>query len=336
MKNIRIEQAIQDFLDYLASLNRTPATLKTYRQVLGWFAKYAEAHHLVETTGQLSEALVEAWMKHLHEREIKGNTRRAWLTVLKSWSKYLAHKEYTRKDIAYPIAMPKAEKRKPVWVADDKIREALNLLLSDSHPCKDFYANLRDHVLIRLLYVTGMRIGEAMGVDPSKDIQWESQSIEILGKGRKQRTVYADGTTLQILRLYLEEQTKRMPNGHRLFSGPDGRPLSYETLKRIAKRHLGVTPHVLRHSYATNLRLRGMDLDALAELMGHESMETTRIYATLANEELRKRYMACGLLGGNGNGTGELPSPPTPTILPGGEAEVKRVVRKLGRRRAPR
>lgn len=97
-------------------------------------------------------------------------------------------------------------------------------------------------------------------------------------------------------------------------------------------RRDGVSPHVRRHSYATNLRLRGMDLDALAELMGHESLETTRIYATLANEELRERYVACGLLGA-ASGAGEPPkAQPTPVVLPGNGAEVKRVLQRLGKK----
>ncbi len=170
-----------------------------------------------------------------------------------------------------------------------------------------------------------------MSVDPSKDIRWNNNSIEVLGKGRKQRTVYADATTLQLLKLFLEEQQKRVPNGHNLFHSEEGRPLGYATLHRIIQRHLGVSPHVLRHSYATNLRLRGMDLDALAELMGHESLETTRIYATLSNEDLRKRYMACGLLG-DGPGPAEPKPPPNPVVLPGNGVEVERVRRRLGRR----
>ncbi|MEM3206743.1 MAG: tyrosine-type recombinase/integrase, partial [Halobacteria archaeon] len=213
MKKTQIEQAVQDFLDYLATLNRTPATLQTYRRTLGYFTKFAEEKFLAETTDQLNESLVEAWMKSLHERWVKASTRRTWLTVMKSWSKYLAHREHTKKDIAYPIAMPKAERRKPVWVADEKIRETLNYLLSNGNPRTDFWLNLRDHLLIRLLYVTGMRVGEVMGLDPSKDIRWESGSIEVLGKGRKQRTVYADATTMELLKLFLEEQQKRMPNG---------------------------------------------------------------------------------------------------------------------------
>ncbi len=131
------------------------------------------------------------------------------------------------------------------------------------------------------------------------------------------------------MKLFLEEQQKRVPNGHRLFHSEGGRPLCYGTLQRTIQMHLGVSPHVLRHSYATNLRLRGMDLDALAELMGHESLETTRIYATLANEELRRRYLACGLLG---DGPSEPPKPPpSPVVLPGNGVEVERVRRRLGR-----
>lgn len=276
-------------------------------------------------------------MMQMHRDSIMGSTRRSRLTVLKSFSKYLFLKKYAKQDIAYGIAMPKAEKRKPVWVKDEKIREALSYLLSDQHPREDFWLNLRDHLFIRLLYVTGVRISEAMGIDPSKDIDWQEQSIEVYGKGKKQRTVYADATTLEILRIFLSEQAKRFPDGNGIFYSANGKPLTYEALKLIVKKHLGVTPHVLRHSYATNLRLRGMGIDAIAELMGHESMETTRIYATLANEELRKRYNECGLLS-----FGTVPTvistmrgQESYAAMPDGNIEIRRITRKLGRKRPP-
>ncbi len=296
MPKTNLKRAVNEFLRYMASLNRTQNTLVTYQRVLGRFCRFLEKRFLVEHTGQLKESMVEAYMFHLHEKGNMGKTRRSNLCAIKSFSKYLFMKKHTKTDIAYCVALPKAEKTKRMWLREEKIRETLNYLLSDQHPSRDFFANLRDHVLIRLLYVTGIRINEAMTIDPTKDIHWETRSIDIEGKGRKQRTVYADAATLEVLRLFLQEQNKRIPNGHRLFYAESRNPASYETLKRAIKRHLGVTPHILRHSFATNLRLRGMEIDALAELMGHECLETTRIYATLANDELQRRYHECGLL----------------------------------------
>lgn len=337
MKNITISKAIENFLNYMASLNRSENTIKTYHTVLSIFARFVESRYLAEHVGELKENMVEAWMMHMHRQDIMGSTRRTRIKVLKSFSKYLFLKKYAKQDIAYAIAMPRADKRKPVWVRDEKIREVLSYLLSNQHPRKDFWLNLRDHLLIRLLYVTGIRISEAMDIDPSKHVNWHEQSIEIFGKGKKQRTVYADASTLEILKIFLSEQAKRFPDGNRIFRTIDGTPLTYETLKWIVKKNLDVTPHVLRHSYATNLRLRGMDIDAIAELMGHESIETTRIYATLANEELRKRYNECGLLS---FGT----APVSSTIPKAQESyaamldegvEIRKITKKLGRKRPP-
>ena len=337
MKSVKIEKARENFLNYLTSLNRSQGTIKTYHAVLSDFARFVERRYLVDKVRDLKESMVEAWMMQMHKDAIMGSTRRSRLTVLKSFSKYLFLKKYTKQDIAYGIAMPKAEKRKPVWMKDEVIRETLSYLLSDQHPREDFWLNIRDHLLIRLLYVTGVRISEAMGINPSKDISWQDQGIEVYGKGKKQRTVYADATTLQILRVFLEEQAKRFPNGNGIFYSANGRPLTYEALKLIVKKHLGVTPHVLRHSYATNLRLRGMGIDTIAELMGHESMETTRIYATLANEELKKRYNECGLLS-----FGTVPTCVTNTrrldsyaAMPDENIEIRRIAKRLGRKRPP-
>lgn len=181
--------------------------------------------------------------------------------------------QFTHDKIKIPMA--KIPKNLPKYVSNEEILDGINLI--DRTTVK----GLRDYALILFLYASGCRISEALSVQRADIVEgW----LKIrFAKGEKERVVPLAPVATQALELYLAEQTMSSPY---LWLNYRGDPLSRISAYKIVKKYLGVSPHVLRHSFASSLIIGGADLRVVQELLGHSSLETTQIYTHIQKQNL--------------------------------------------------
>ena len=156
---------------------------------------------------------------------------------------------------------------------------------------------MRDALILEMLYSTGVRVSELVNIK-LKDINFHDQKILILGKGNKERYTYYGKRVKELLELYINKARKELPNSEYLFLNKHGKMLNQRVVRMItennafkAKIDVKVTPHTLRHTYATHMLNGGADLKSVGDLLGHENLSTTQIYTHVSNERLRNVYL---------------------------------------------
>jgi integrase/recombinase XerC len=193
------------------------------------------------------------------------------------------------RDPARALAFPRIGRRLPRTLPAEDLKRALDRLIQPDA------ATSRDRALLELAYSAGLRLSELVGLNRG-DVDRRAGLLRVRGKGRRERIVPAGRTALGALDHYLAAR----PAGRAdepVFLGAGARRLSGRTVQRVVRRRLGeiagglgVTPHALRHSFATHLLDRGADLRAIQELLGHRSLATTQIYTHVSASRLRKAY----------------------------------------------
>lgn len=212
------------------------------------------------------------------------------LAAFRSFCRYLKLREWIPEDPTAGLRLPRAGRRLPRFIPE----EELATLLDGDWPEEG--ASVRDRALVELLYATGMRLSELVGLD-REDVDLRRRTARVRGKGNKERVLVFGATGEARLVEYLAQLRE---NGASLrgplFPGRKGR-ISARTVQRIVARHLGRvaraggrSPHVLRHSFATHMLDRGADIRAIQELLGHASLGTTQVYTHVSIEALRKAF----------------------------------------------
>ena len=274
---------MRDEIDrFLASLanerNASPHTLRAYSKDLSQLQTFACArlgHPPVVTEVDLW--LLRAFFADLHGRKASATTAGRKLATFRSFFRFLCREGTLAKNPARSLIGPKKDQRIPAYLQE---QEAGDLMLSSD---KDSKSEERDTAVLELLYSTGMRCSEIVGL-VLDDIDTGNRSIRILGKGRKERWVPFGTPALLALTAYL--QTRSNIGGRDpVFAGAKGKPLADRTVRRIVARGLirasirtKASTHTLRHSFATHMLQRGGDLRSIQELLGHSSLSTTQRY----------------------------------------------------------
>lgn len=276
-----------EFLRYL-DLQRGASrhTLRGYAADLSEFAAFLSREKL----GGLADAdarAIRAWLASLHDRKLARSSIARKLASVRSCLKYLARRGLVELNAARQIRSPKLPKRLPSFLPKD---ESKNLLDSEVDGSE---AGLRDRALLEMLYATGLRVAECCGLDLD-DVDRRQGSVRVMGKGGKERVVPAGDAALQALGAWL---AVRGEGRGALFTNPRGGRLSTRGVHRIVKSRAQaagidrrVTPHTLRHTFATHMLGEGADLRLIQELLGHSRLSTTQRYTHVSAEHLMKVY----------------------------------------------
>ncbi|OGY60413.1 MAG: hypothetical protein A3B23_01745 [Candidatus Colwellbacteria bacterium RIFCSPLOWO2_01_FULL_48_10] len=284
---------IKDYLDYLAiEKNRSPKTVANYRRYLDRFANSSK----LEKVSDLTENAIREFRITLARAapEIKKVTQAYYVIVIRSFLKYLAKRDF-KVVSADKIELPKIPQRQIQIVEYGDLERLLAV-----KKAKDVRA-LRDRAMIHTLFSTGLRVSEMCSLD--RDVNLTRGEITIRGKGGKLRVVFLSPETIEAIKDYLE---KRGDIERALFISlsKDKNPkaigrITTRSVERIihqAAAEAGiprkVTPHTLRHQFATDLLVNGADLRSVQELLGHSSISTTQIYTHLTNKELKEVHRA--------------------------------------------
>jgi tyrosine recombinase XerC len=276
-----------EFLRYL-DLQRGASrhTLRGYATDLAEFRAFLSR----EGIGDLADAdprAIRAWLVLLHDRKLAKSSIARKLATVRSCFRYLARLGVVEFNPARQVRSPKLPKRLPSFLPKDESKGLLDAETERSE------AGLRDHALLELLYATGLRVAECCGLDLD-DVDRRRGAVRVMGKGGKERVVPAGDAALGALDAWL---SVRGEESGALFTNLRGGRLGTRSVHRIVKcraRAAGidrrVTPHTLRHTFATHMLGEGADLRLIQELLGHSRLTTTQRYTHVSPEHLMKVY----------------------------------------------
>ena len=284
---------LNSFLQYLRYEKRfSPHTVLAYEKDIEQFMSYSLAVFEISQPGDVMHTHVRSWIVHLMQNEISTRSINRKISALKTYFKFLMKRGNVEKNPLSKIVAPKAGKRLPSFIE----KKATGRLLED-FDFGDGYAGARSKMVIELLYSTGIRRSELIGLKRS-DIDLRKQQLKVFGKGGKERLVPFGDSLCNSLKAYLKVKNETFPSsGESLFLTDKGKPVYPKLIYNTVKKYLSLvstseqkSPHVLRHSFATHLSDNGADLNAVKELLGHSSLAATQIYTHNSIEKLKKVY----------------------------------------------
>lgn len=289
--NAAAEALIQRFLDALwMQQGLRPNTLAAYRMDL-----QAYAYWLDRRSVSLEAASQEHILAYLTERSESGTrprTRARWLSSLRRFYRYLLQEKLIGADPTALVESPKLGKSLPKTISESQVEILLQA------PDADTPIGLRDRAMLEILYATGLRVSELVALTEAQ-VNIVSGVIRVIGKGGKERVVPLGEEAVHWLRRYLA-QARRLclsrPDliGDALFPTARGKAMTRQAFWHLIKRyarmadiHSGLSPHTLRHAFATHLLNHGADLRVVQMLLGHADLSTTQIYTQVASQRLK-------------------------------------------------
>lgn len=286
------EKYLKGFIDYLfIEKNDSKYTIKNYELDIIEFFKYCKENNILVLTINYKQA--RKYISHLYDQKRdKPATISRKISALRSFYRYLSNNGHENYSFDL-LKLPKKGKRLPKYFEYNELEELFEV------PDLNTPLGERNALILEMLYATGMRVGELISIKIT-DINYSTKTIKILGKGNKERIVYYNSITEKKLKLYLEDGRCRLNknNNDYLFLNENGgvlttRGVEYILNKIIEKTSLTkhITPHMLRHSFATHLLNEGCDLLSVQELLGHESLSATNIYTHITNDRIKDVYL---------------------------------------------
>ncbi len=284
------------FLEYLRSeRNRSEHTIYNYGVALKEFESFFSSLGEGLDWDTLDSGVVREWIIFMIEKEKKQTaTVNLSLSALRSFYRYMLSTGRVHKNPMLKVSGPKKRKRLPSFLKESELDTLL-----DKCERGDGFVNLRDHLIISLLYSTGMRRAEVLGLQDS-DIRLSELTIKVTGKRNKQRLIPISSDLGKEIEEYQQARDSEFPDGShgtKFLLGNKGKDLRPDEIHKIVHDQLGTvtnqekrSPHVLRHTFATSMLNHGASLESIQKLLGHESLETTQIYTHLSFEELKKEY----------------------------------------------
>ncbi len=272
-------------------------TRVAYKNDLGQFVSYlkATARPQVVAWGDVKKEALVAYILHLKtERQYASTTVARKVAAIKSFFHFLVAEGLIQDDPTATLDSPRVKKYLPRAISQQDVENLLDAAAEQDNP-----RGLRDRAILELLYATGMRVSELVALNVG-DVDLASASVRVFGKGNKERIIPVYERAVQAVRDYLDGgriHLLRKAAEKALFLNQRGQRLTRQGLWLIVKGYVKqanltvpVTPHTLRHSFATHMLRGGADLRNVQELLGHANIATTQVYTQVSNERLREVY----------------------------------------------
>lgn len=285
---------VDEFLRQLEVVRKASKhTIRAYARDLSDFARFIESEGISDFR-QISRSLLRQYLNWLFAKGYERRSIARKLSSVRSFFNFLARAGYIPINPAIDLRQPKLMQKLPSTL------EVAEVELLLSAPKAATVRGLRDRAILEVLYSTGLRVSELANMRIS-DIDFSEKLVKVRGKGGKERIALLNDEAASWLERYLQESRPKLTrNGKQVtdvvFVSQKGTPLTVRQIHRIvdgyARKVLGrsVSPHVLRHSFATHLLEGGADLRVIQELLGHSSLAATQIYTRLSKTHLRKIY----------------------------------------------
>ncbi len=274
-----MQKAIAAFLRHLDSeRNASPHTVKAYGEDLRQFARHARVVLGRDASPRVVDhLLIRSFLASLHRQGLKKASAARKLASLRSFFRYLCREGVLDKNPARALLSPRVERHLPAHLDEAQVAVLLDVP-------GDADAVLRARAILELLYATGLRCGELVSLDLA-EVDLDGRMLRVVGKGRKERVVPFGNQARSALRAYLPARLRARPRSEALFVNRNGGRLTDRSVRALVARRVRqaalsqrISPHGLRHSFATHLLERGADLRSIQELLGHASLSTTQRY----------------------------------------------------------
>ena len=274
-----MQEAVRGFLRHLSlEKNASPHTVRAYGDDLHQFVAHARAELRREIApADVDHLLIRSFLARLHARGLKKSSSARKLAGLRTFFRWLCREGVLTKNPARALLSPRTERRIPTHLEESEVATLLDLP-------GDGIVAVRGRALLELLYATGLRCAELVSLDLA-EVDFEARMARVVGKGRKERVVPFGGRARDAVKAWLPARMALSPESDALFVNQRGGRLTDRSVRALVAHRIRqvaitrkVSPHTLRHSFATHLLERGADLRTIQELLGHASLSTTQRY----------------------------------------------------------
>lgn len=289
MNFMKLEDALDDFLNYcIFEKGLSDKTKLSYKNDLKMYFEYLKKHNIT-TVDKISGDNIKDYLKYRSDEE--SSTIAHNLTVIKNFHTYLLKEKIVNKDVSEFIERPKLRKNLPKSLSVEDVDKLLDIKLNSPF-------DYRNKAMLELMYGCGLRVSELVNLEVN-DIDMTNCIIRIMGKGSKEREVPLGEYSIYYLELYLDNRDLLLKEKvcNKLFLNNHGMGISRQGFFKMLKHLLlekglnpDVSPHTLRHSFATHLLNRGADLRSIQEMLGHSDISTTKIYTKVSDEKVIEEY----------------------------------------------
>jgi len=288
----KIEE-LNSYKDYLTYEKRYPETTVTsYLNALNKYNDFIDEKNIQYKT--ITKDEIREYLKRLDEENYSKSSVSQNLSALRNFYSFLVNNNKITSNQFKLIKNPKKEKHLPNFLQPDELQSIFDSIELETP------LGIRNRLIIELLYATGLRVSELVSLE-LKDIDFSSHEIRVTGKGDKERIVFFGDYALKYLKMYLNRSRSILLNGKKediLLLNKDGNPITARGIEVVIDKIVNeaslkhnISPHVIRHTFATDMLNNGADLKSVQELLGHSSLSTTQIYTHITNERLRSVYL---------------------------------------------
>lgn len=293
-----MKRHIELFKNYLiGEKNASEHTVTNYLHDLEQFQEFLKVSgHACENgvveTEKIDRLAIRSFMGYLFEKSYSGSSMGRKLAALSSFFKFLCREGYLKTNFAKSIPIPKKPNRLPSYLPIDDMFRLLDM------PEKGTFIGARDQAILELFYSTGMRISELVEL-PVDHLDLENRMVRVLGKGKKERVIPVGKKAIGALKEYYIHRNRLLGKleQDKVFLNHRGRSITIRGVRKIVAKYIDnnnfpaqVSPHSLRHSFATHMLESGADLRSIQEMLGHSSLSTTQKYTHLTMDHLMQTY----------------------------------------------
>lgn len=291
---INIEKYLREYHYYLISeLHLSDNTWHSYESDVTQYVNYIVKYRGIQEPNDINLSDLRSYIDSLNRKKIVPSSQARKLSAIKNFHKFLFKEKLVNEDITSAIDLPKQTKKLPTILSIEEVDMLLNSLTNDT-PIES-----RNKAMIELAYASGLRVSELVGLTLS-DLHLDAGFVQVHGKGNKERIVPVGEIAIDSLNNYINNDRMKLVKKHTdvlFINGRDGGQISRQGFFLIIKEKVKacginkeISPHKLRHSFASHLLKNGVDLRLIQELLGHENIATTERYTHIQNDDLVKTY----------------------------------------------
>lgn len=291
-----MEQIVKEYQYYLTSEKMMSSnSIESYLNDVRGYCQFLQEKCIIEDLNEVTTDDIRDYLTFLKKKKMKTTSMSRNLCSIKSFHRFLYTDKYVDKNVAKEIKAPKMEKKLPTVLSVEEVTRLLDVVNK-----KDSPLDKRNQAMLELIYATGLRVSELCNLKIT-DLRFTSHQIRVFGKGSKERIVPVNDYALKKVREYLVEARPILLGYHRddnfLFLNNHGEVITrvgfFKILKQLALDagiEKNISPHTLRHSFATHLLEAGVDIRLIQEMLGHEDIATTQIYTHLSLNKIKEVY----------------------------------------------
>ena len=290
-----LEQAVDDYIVFLTvEKGASQNTIEAYSNDVRKLTQYL-SDEKINNWREVDSYMIRGYLAFMQAEQITNTTRARNVAALKSFFRFLYVEKYTKNNLGELLDVPRKEKVLPKYLTMEEVERLLEA------PDITTHNGCRDKAMLELLYASGLRVSELITLRLN-DISFEMAYVRCFGKGSKERIIPLGSYALDALAHYIEVCRPKVANNWQtdtLFLNKNGKGLTRQGFWKLIKKYgreaaitADITPHVLRHSFATHLLSGGADLRAIQEMLGHADIATTQIYTHLLGEQMLDVYNA--------------------------------------------